>query len=305
MPVMDGYATMRAMRELPGGAGPADHRRHGEGRRPGSASAASTPAPPPTSPSRSTPPSCCSSSASGSRASAAGAARRPADGDHGTDRSAPTSAGGRPCSSSTTTRPSASRSGRCSRRLGHDVVEADSGRAALRAVLRQTFAVILMDVAHADPGRLRDGQADPAAHRVGAHADHLLHRLRARRDRDGHRVRQRRGRLHLHADPRRRAAGQGLGLRRPLRAVPGAAALARRRSRPSTSRCWPGSPRPPSSATTTPASTRAASAICRSRSPSASGVAELDVRTDPPRGAPARRRQDRHSRRDPRASRAS
>ena len=30
--------------------------------------------------------------------------------------------------------------------LGHAVVEADSGRAALRAVLRQNFAVILMDV---------------------------------------------------------------------------------------------------------------------------------------------------------------
>jgi diguanylate cyclase (GGDEF)-like protein/PAS domain S-box-containing protein len=30
--------------------------------------------------------------------------------------------------------------------LGHEVIEADSGRAALRAVLRQTFAVILMDV---------------------------------------------------------------------------------------------------------------------------------------------------------------
>ena len=30
--------------------------------------------------------------------------------------------------------------------LGHAVVEADSGRAALRAVLRETFAVILMDV---------------------------------------------------------------------------------------------------------------------------------------------------------------
>ncbi|MGH3993664.1 MAG: response regulator, partial [Pseudonocardiaceae bacterium] len=30
--------------------------------------------------------------------------------------------------------------------LGHAVVEADSGRAALRAVLQQTFAVILMDV---------------------------------------------------------------------------------------------------------------------------------------------------------------
>jgi PleD family two-component response regulator len=30
--------------------------------------------------------------------------------------------------------------------LGYDVVEADSGRAALRAVLAQHFAVILMDV---------------------------------------------------------------------------------------------------------------------------------------------------------------
>ena len=30
--------------------------------------------------------------------------------------------------------------------LGYLVVEADSGRAALRAVLRQSFAVILMDV---------------------------------------------------------------------------------------------------------------------------------------------------------------
>jgi CheY-like chemotaxis protein len=30
--------------------------------------------------------------------------------------------------------------------LGHAVVEADSGRAALRAVLRETFALILMDV---------------------------------------------------------------------------------------------------------------------------------------------------------------
>src|SRR6202011_1836292 len=30
--------------------------------------------------------------------------------------------------------------------LGHTVVEADSGRAALRAVLRETFAIILMDV---------------------------------------------------------------------------------------------------------------------------------------------------------------
>ena len=30
--------------------------------------------------------------------------------------------------------------------LGHTTVEADSGEAALRAVMEQTFAVILMDV---------------------------------------------------------------------------------------------------------------------------------------------------------------
>ena len=30
--------------------------------------------------------------------------------------------------------------------LGHEVIEADSGRAALRAVLQRSFAMILMDV---------------------------------------------------------------------------------------------------------------------------------------------------------------
>jgi hypothetical protein len=50
-----------------------------------------------------------------------------------------------PSSSSTTTRPSARGPGDVAP-LGHLVVEADSGCAALRAVLRQNFAVILMDV---------------------------------------------------------------------------------------------------------------------------------------------------------------
>ena len=70
--------------------------------------------------------------------------------------------------------------------LGHSVVEADSGRAALRAVLRAELRGDPDGRADADAGRLRDGQADPAAQPVGAHADHLPHRLRTRRDRDGH-----------------------------------------------------------------------------------------------------------------------
>ena len=84
--------------------------------------------------------------------------------------------------------------------LGHPVVEADSGRAALRAVLRQNFAVILMDVRMPTLDGYETADADPAAPPVGAHADHLPHRVRPRRDRDGDRVRQRRRRLHLRAD---------------------------------------------------------------------------------------------------------
>ncbi len=80
----------------------------------------------------------------------------------------------------------------------------------------------------ADAGRLRDGQADPAAARVRAHADHLRDRVRTRRDRDGGRLCQRSRRLHLHADHPRRAAGEGRGVRLPLPAGRGAEAVARR-----------------------------------------------------------------------------
>ena len=68
--------------------------------------------------------------------------------------------------------------------LGHDVVEADSGRAALRAVLRQTFAVILMDVRMPTMDGYETAKLIRAAQPVGRHADHLRHRLRPRRDRD-------------------------------------------------------------------------------------------------------------------------
>ena len=63
--------------------------------------------------------------------------------------------------------------------LGHDVVEADSGRAALRAVHAPGLRGDPDGRAHADDGRLRDREADPPAQPVRAHADHLLHRLRA------------------------------------------------------------------------------------------------------------------------------
>ena len=46
--------------------------------------------------------------------------------------------------------------------LGHTIVEADSGEAALRAVMERTFAVILHGRPDAGHGRLRDGPADPA-----------------------------------------------------------------------------------------------------------------------------------------------
>ena len=101
--------------------------------------------------------------------------------------------------------------------LGHAVVEADSGRAALRAVMRQTFAVILMDVRMPTHGRLRDGQADPAAQRVASTRRSSSSPRYGRDETEtADRVRQRRRRLHLRADRRRRPAGEGLGLRRPL-----------------------------------------------------------------------------------------
>ncbi len=96
---------------------------------------------------------------------------------------------------------------------GYRMVERGLDTAALCAVAHERFAVIVMDAPPAEPRRLRDGQADPRADRLGADADHLPHRVRARRARDGDGVRQRRGRLRLHAGPRRRAAGQGLDLR--------------------------------------------------------------------------------------------
>ena len=149
MPVMDGYATMRAMRELPSTGGPADHRRHGEGRSrrapalhrrgrlrlrlqarrerprlPARCSAEWLPA----APRRATVRSARLTAAEG-RLDLAGAAE-PAAVLLVVDDNAAKRLAIRAMLAP----------------LGHAVVEADSGRAALRAVLQQTFAVILMDV---------------------------------------------------------------------------------------------------------------------------------------------------------------
>ena len=162
MPVMDGYATMRAMRKLPRGARPADRRVHREGRGRASASAASTRAPRPTSPSPST------RRRAPARPRRVAARRRAATGRRCArdGRSRTVDAPGEPARrrswSSTTTRPSASRCGDA-RAAGPPVVEADSGAPRCAPCCAQTFAVILMDVRMPTHGRLRDGQADPPA----------------------------------------------------------------------------------------------------------------------------------------------
>ena len=68
--------------------------------------------------------------------------------------------------------------------LGHEIVEADSGRAALRAVLRQTFAVILMDVQMPT----MDGYETAKLIRLRPQSEHtpiiFVTRIRRRRSRD-------------------------------------------------------------------------------------------------------------------------
>ena len=213
MPVMDGYATMRAMRKLPrrehlpiialtANVGPGERQRCID-----AGASAYVPKPVETArtsssilgewlPAAAPPRKCCGRSRStmaveapsGARSKRRGARRR---------RQRP---------------PSASRCGRCSRR------SATSSSRPTRAAPRcarscaSTFAVILMDVRMPTLDGYETAELIRQRHRVGAHADHLRHRVRPRRDRDGDRVRQRRRRLHLHADARRRAAGEG---RRP------------------------------------------------------------------------------------------
>ena len=145
MPVMNGYETMAEIRERPRYADLPIIAVTSKVMRQASASAASRRAPTTTSPSPSTPPSCWQRSTSGSRAPQPDAA-------DATPAALMARPGWRQAESprrswsSTTTRPSASRSSRCSSSSATTTVEADSGEAALRAVMERTFAVILMDV---------------------------------------------------------------------------------------------------------------------------------------------------------------
>ena len=145
MPVMDGYDTIRAIRTIDAVQDAPDHRRHRQGRRPASASAASMPAPTTTSRSRSTPPSCSPLSGRGCRprsrpherpcrlverprADERRRPRRPRPGRRRQRREAAGAEGGAGCRS-------AIRSSRPT-----------PGLAALRCVMAQDFAVILLDV---------------------------------------------------------------------------------------------------------------------------------------------------------------
>ena len=106
--------------------------------------------------------------------------------------------------------------------LGYDVVEADSGRAALQAIERQNFAVILMDVGMP----VLDGYetAGLIRRRTQSQSTPIIFLTAFRRDETETAcgVRERRGGLHLHAGARRGAAREGLGLRPSLPAVRGA-----------------------------------------------------------------------------------
>ena len=111
--------------------------------------------------------------------------------------------------------------------LGYSIVEADSGLAALRCVMAQDFAVILLDVRMP----IMDGFETAALIRqrqqsemtpiifITAHASDEIVEHRP--------LRRRRGRLHLRPGPAGRASSQGLGLRQPLHQGGGA----RRRAR--------------------------------------------------------------------------
>ena len=105
--------------------------------------------------------------------------------------------------------------GRPRRARRHRSSRPSSGRDALRHLLRQTFAVILLDVNM--PGL--DGFETAALIRqrpaLRAHADHLRHRPRGRHLR-GARLLAGRGRLHPVAGAAGRAARQGGGVHRSL-----------------------------------------------------------------------------------------
>ena len=100
--------------------------------------------------------------------------------------------------------------------LGYSIVEADSGLAALRCVMAQDFAVILLDVrmpimdgfeTAALIRQRRQSEMTPIIFITAYGSDEIV---------DTDLLRRRRGRLHLRPGPAGRAPGQGLGLREPL-----------------------------------------------------------------------------------------
>ena len=144
----------------------------------------------------------------------------------------------RRCSSSTT-----SRSKRVAIRamlapLGNTVVEVDSGRAALQALLRQDFALILMDVRMPTMNGFETAKLCRQQRGSRADADHLHHR-RSGGDESERRERicQRRRRLHLHAGSPGRAAGEGRAPSSTCSCSPRSCSARSSRSRRSTRRC--------------------------------------------------------------------
>ena len=220
MPGMDGYETMEAIRRRPVARRPPDHRRHRQG--------------------------------GGRRARALPRGRRvrlhPQAGRHGG------AAGGAAASGSPPRRRAAggaalsdaSTSPRRRRRailvvddnagkrlsiisvlepLGHTIVEADSGEAALRAVMRPAFAVILMDVQMPD----MDGYETAGLIRMRAESEHtpiiFITAHATEEAKIPRRLRERRRRLHLRADRPGHPAREGLDLRRAVPQVARAGAL--------------------------------------------------------------------------------
>ena len=176
-----------------------------------------------------------------------------ADGSSGADRArAPRPR--LPCSWSTTTRRKRLAIQAMLEPLGHTVVEADSGRAALRAVMDRRFAVILMDVQMPT----MDGYETARLIRKRSESEHtpIIFITAFGRDetRDRGRLRQRRRRLHLRADPGRHPAGEGVDLRRPLPCSPRSFSSSLDVDHCAEHRdARPARRAPPSSATTTPA----------------------------------------------------
>ncbi|MEI9963280.1 MAG: response regulator [Limisphaerales bacterium] len=78
--------------------------------------------------------------------------------------------------------------------LGQNLIKASSGKEALRYVLNEDFAVILLDVQNARHERHRDGGFDPRTRTLAAYSNHFFDRHGENRRDDVQRIfRWRRG----------------------------------------------------------------------------------------------------------------